>query len=245
MRIRGMMAAGLVIGLHPAFAADFDARRAPYAYGYERPAYDWSGFYAGVNAGYVTASASAGVTVGGVTLDIPKTLDGAVGGVQAGYNWHDKHLLLGLEADVQASSQRNDFVQSAFGVTASLTNTIPWFATARGRLGVTLDQWLAYVTGGVAIAGIKSEGSATIAGITQSISVFEPQASWVLGAGVETALWSSRWTAKAEYIYIDSIDFSSNTLGLTTRSHATNSILRAGVNYRFGQPAPPPAGPRY
>ena len=229
----------LLIGAQPVFAADYGTRRPPYTSYAAAPAYDWSGFYAGVNAGYVTSSASAGVTVGGVTLDMPKTLDGAVGGIQAGYNWHHQHILLGVEADIQASSQRSDFVQSAFGVTASLTNSIPWFATARGRLGFTLDQWLVYATGGVAIAGVKSEGSATVAGFTQSVSIFEPQASWVIGGGVETALWGSRWTAKAEYIYIDSIDFSSNTLGLTTRSHATNSILRAGVNYRFGGPSAP------
>jgi len=40
------------------------------------------------------------------------------------------------------------------------------------------------------------------------IRVFEPQASWVLGAGVETALWASPWTVKAEWLYISSIDFS-------------------------------------
>ena len=45
---------------------------------------------------------------------------------------------------------------------------------------------------------------------------------------------------KAEWLYISSIDFSSNWLGLTTRSEANNSILRLGLNYRFGQPGGPP-----
>ena len=237
--IAGALALSALMG--PALAADYGTRRAPYAYqGAEKPAYDWSGFYAGINAGYAGSNTNAGVTVGGVTLNVDQSLDGMIGGVQAGYNWQNRYLLLGLEADIQASSQENDFVRTAFGVTASLQNSIPWFATGRGRIGFALDQWLVYATGGVAIAGVKSEGWATVAGVTQTIRVFEPQASWVVGAGIETALWATPWTVKAEYLYISSIDFSSNSLGLTTRSDATNSILRLGANYRFGQPSAPP-----
>ena len=204
------------------------------------PAYNWSGFYAGINAGWAGSNANAGITVGGTSFDVTQSLDGMIGGVQAGYNWQYNYLLVGLEADIQASSQQNDFTRSASGVTASLANSIPWFATGRGRIGFAFDQWLLYGTGGVVVASVKTEGWATVSGVTQSIRVYEPQASWVLGLGVETALWASPWTLKGEWLYISSIDFSSNWLGLTTRSEANNSILRLGLNYRFGQPSGPP-----
>jgi opacity protein-like surface antigen len=60
-------------------------------------------------------------------------------------------------------------------------------------------------------------------------------AGWTLGAGVEWAFWD-RWSAKAEYLYID---FGNGpTVALTpaftlTTNHLTDNIGRVGVNYRF------------
>ena len=58
---------------------------------------------------------------------------------------------------------------------------------------------------------------------------------WTLGGGLEWAFWD-RWSAKAEYLYID---FGNGpTVALTpaftlTTNHLTDNIGRVGVNYRF------------
>ena len=35
-------------------------------------------------------------------------MDGAIGGVQAGYNWQNDRWVFGVEADIQASGQKGD-----------------------------------------------------------------------------------------------------------------------------------------
>lgn len=213
----------------PAAAADLFTPRAP-AFG----PYNWSGFYLGANAGFGTSHATGSVSAGGLSLSAADDLDGAIGGIQAGYNWHAGFLLFGLESDFQFSSQEHSFTTSAAGVTLTTVNSIPWFATMRGRAGFTLDQWLVYATGGVAFSEIESEASASVAGATSSVTASSPQAAWVLGAGIETALWSSNWTGKIEYLHIDSVEVSTTRLGINANAHATNDIVRLGVNYRFG-----------
>src|SRR5262249_23012685 len=78
-------------------------------------------------------------------------MTGPIGGIKAGNNWKNGNSLAGIEADSQGSGQRGtrDFVTSfnnsteADGVTQgtaaiSIKERMPWFGTARGRLG-----WLA------------------------------------------------------------------------------------------------------
>jgi outer membrane immunogenic protein len=210
-------------------AADFARRR-----GLPDLPYDWSGFYIGANLGYGHASATTNVEVGGLTLNDSSNLKGFLGGVQAGINWQSGHLLLGTEGDLQATDLRHNVVASAPGLSANLTDRIPWFATVRGRIGYAHDQWLLYATGGLALSEIKTTGTVTTGGVTTSIGPYEAQPAWTIGAGVETALWSSNWTTKLEYLYIDSLDIQLTTLGITTRSRASNNVIRVGLNYRFG-----------
>src|SRR5437870_2119879 len=107
LRVGGMAALAAVL-VTPALAADYIPRRAPYAAPMASPAYNWSGFYGGINAGWAGSHANAGITLGGTSFDVTQSLDGMIGGVQLGYNWQYNYLLVGLEADIQASSQQND-----------------------------------------------------------------------------------------------------------------------------------------
>jgi outer membrane immunogenic protein len=217
----------------PATAADMRRGYARPSYA-PSPAYDWSGFYIGGNLGYAWSDASAGATVGGLSLDATQSLHGAAGGIQGGVNWQVGMGLVGVEADFQLTSQEKDFAYAAPGVTASGFNRLPWFGTLRGRAGIVVDQWLVYGTGGLAFTQMKTTGNATLGGTPVAINFSEPQAGWVIGGGIETALWGSNWTAKIEYLHFNSIDFTLPAAGATTRSHATNDVVRLGVNYRFG-----------
>ena len=104
---------GLTAG---ALAADLPSRRAPAPY-VAVPVFTWTGFYAGVNAGYgfdVGRATQGPFPLGGNvgtnpalpagTIVTPGTRggrDGFVGGGQVGYNYQFGNFVLGVEADIQ------------------------------------------------------------------------------------------------------------------------------------------------
>jgi len=87
-------------------AADMPVLKAPM----RAAAYDWTGFYLGVNGGgspglsstdVVFTSNSFLVGPGPVALGpTSQFLVGGLGGVQAGYNWQTNATVVGLEADI-------------------------------------------------------------------------------------------------------------------------------------------------
>ena len=68
------------------------------------PAFDWSGFYAGVEAGYGAGSSDA--TVPGTHLAFSP--DSAIGGVQIGYNVMLDKVVLGIETDIAYTNAEDD-----------------------------------------------------------------------------------------------------------------------------------------
>jgi outer membrane immunogenic protein len=162
-----------------AFAADMPvkAMKAP------PPAYlGWTGWYVGVNAGYIdsvgkTNTDATIVTAGTAAnaLDIATTAtnqfnngpDGFLGGVQAGYNYQfSPSFVAGVEADIQGTTLRRDFSSTVAAgqpffptwvTTTSVSNRLDYLGTVRARVGVTPTQnLLIYSTGGLAYGGVRS-----------------------------------------------------------------------------------------
>lgn len=80
-----------------ALAADLPRKTAPVAPAYSRvPTFTWTGFYAGVNAGY----GFGGFT--GRGSGIFKDPSGFIGGGQIGYNHQINQMVIGVEADLQS-----------------------------------------------------------------------------------------------------------------------------------------------
>jgi outer membrane immunogenic protein len=262
-------ASAAIIGLlasRSAGAADIPAPvyKAPVAVA----VYNWTGFYLGGNAGI-----SAGVAPLTQTTAVPPfppdinnqsthSAFGAIGGLQAGYNWQAGKSVLGIEGDFQLSGQRSDptcltFCDFNFQTPTqiqfdSVAQRIPWFATLRGRLGYAAGPTLFYLTAGAAFADIKTTyGTTEFAAFNGTIS--DSRVGVAIGGGVEAAL-SGNWTAKVEYLYLDfgsvSETFRYNAPGggfgppgpipivSVVSGNVSDHILRAGVNYRFGDPAP-------
>jgi len=217
-------------------------------------AYDWSGFYAGVNAGYgvgsnpVTMSFTPAIYGGNQPTLGPA---GALGGVQAGYNWQIDRFVLGLEGDVQASAMKQsicfDFCRPA--VTLRTGQELSWFATLRGRAGITAGPALLYLTGGAAFTTVKTTIASVLDPSPATGGRFsEGKVGWVAGGGLEAAL-GGRWTAKVEYLYMDfghvshaAYDpflgpSSPELFDIAVRQH----VVRAGVNYLFNAPEAGPA----
>jgi outer membrane immunogenic protein len=241
----------------------FAAQAADMAPIYKAPApvpyYNWTGFYAGVNAGYSVARDSnqfnefafpfPGQELGEFYKTSPA---GFVGGAQLGYNWQNGNWLVGFETDFQGTGQRDSACVNLceFGIPGILgtvnsivTQKLPWFGTVRGRLGATFDRTLFYVTGGLAYGRVDTSISLVDGAFTSVTSASTTRAGWTAGAGVEAALWGN-WTGKIEYLYVDlgsqtlfppNVARVSDTVSLNLRDH----IVRLGLNYRFG----PDAGP--
>ena len=257
--IRGIAVSALliVVPLSVANAADMALKAPP-----PPPVVDqWTGWYAGLNLGGSWGNSSTSYTVPALApFSTSQHMDGVVGGGQIGYNWQfNKNWLFGLEADIQGTGQRGTAalptVSGTFGVvalfpfttTASLEQKLPWFGTVRARLGVEpTNNWLLYVTGGIAYAEIRNIGTisnttttgAGTATVTATATVNNDRAGWTVGAGSEW-MFATQWSAKLEYLYMDYGRFSDGFIGsgafptVAINSHVTDNIVRAGVNYHF------------
>ncbi len=165
------------------------------------PVFSWTGFYAGVHAGYGTGDGNAasvnpaallalfpGVNNLTSTASAPFTLtpeqSGWLGGLQAGYNWQSGHVVAGVEADVsiariggQASGSyalRPVFLVGDFDNytgTVRVTQDIDYLGTLRGRLGYANDNWLLYATGGLAWAHVQASLDSSHTRLTNNLLI--------------------------------------------------------------------------
>ena len=233
-----------------ATAADFPPRypvsRAPiYA-----PVYNWTGFYLGGNAGYGWARASGDLTLGGglfgpVTVTSSGSdLSGGIAGGQIGGNLQTGGLVIGIELDLQWSGQKKDNVFACgAGCAFNEQFKVNSFGTARGRVGAAINDVLPYVTAGVAWTSARYNVTSTLLGTTFNvIDLSNTRLGWTVGGGVEAAIARTNWTAKLEYLYIQTDNFTANapipTLfgggTVIANTKVQDHVLRAGINYRFG-----------
>jgi outer membrane immunogenic protein len=218
MKSRSVLLAATILSLagSSAFAADLPVKA--YRPVTPAPVMTWTGFYAGLNAGYGWANVS--VSGSGSSSD----LDGFVGGGQIGYNWQTGPLVIGLEGDFQGSAQSTS--DSALGITVD--QDLRWLATLRGRLGYASGPWLFYVTGGAAWLNYQLTVSAGGA----SVDADDTKGGWTLGGGVEW-MFAPKWSAKLEYLYVDTGDTNVTLGGFNFDGRAKDNLVRVGINYHF------------
>jgi outer membrane immunogenic protein len=208
------------------------------------PVFTWSGLYLGVNAGYGWAHGTDTATVTNIFGTFVGTgagdLNGAIAGGQIGWNYQTGSIVLGVEIDAQWSGQKNTTTTGCgFGCALNETVEIDAFGTARGRFGFALDRFLLYSTAGLAWTSAKDSVTASGFGTTLNlVSIQATKIGWTAGAGVEADIVGGL-SAKIEYLYIGTSGISGSapvallggTANVTADIH--NSIVRAGLNYRF------------
>lgn len=184
--------------------------------------YNWTGFYAGLNAGYGFGTSTWSDPAG--TKVKPK---GGMFGVTAGYNWQSGAIVYGIEGDYDWSMMKGS-VACDPGSVCETKNS--YLATFRGRLGYAFDRWLPYLTVGAAYGNIKAHH------LPDELSASKSKLGWTGGVGVEYAFLGN-WTAKVEYLYVDLGSFNTGfpTPTVETVSFKAN-VLRAGLNYKFSGP---------
>jgi outer membrane immunogenic protein len=149
---------------------------------------DWSGFYAGVLAGYgmdrtQTESTSTiippievnpDVFYSGSSMFSQDRIEGLLGGVGAGYNFQHNQFVLGVDGDINFGDL--DKTTSSFGSIriddegeffeigqgTDTTYGIDWYSTFALRAGVTFDGWLVYAKMGAAVGNVSSSSTSSV-----------------------------------------------------------------------------------
>jgi high affinity Mn2+ porin len=235
-----------------AFAADLAA---------PPPAFTWTGFYLGANAGGDLSPGNPAFQsqgFGSSAFDLPANGGakvGFTGGFEGGYNYQIGSLVLGFETDFNyLGNCRNGTVAAppAYAPLGIGSYTLSggcsfYFGTMRGRLGYAFDRALLYATAGIAYGGNRDPGFVNLnppapgnyfaAGASHSA-----RTKYVFGAGLEYAL-SDHWFARAEYLYvnlgrIDQFFLSGAGHGYTSSQFNQNHIFRLGLDYRIDAGAP-------
>ena len=197
--------------------------------------YNWSGFYVGAFGGYKFASVDTDLDATGDfnlfpidrdniqdhSTDNLDTSGGEVGGL-IGFNFQSGCWVFGIEGTGGYMFLRDSFDSGTFFNPTLTDKSIQqafrqtWLATAGGRIGYSIGNWLPYVTGGAAFGDVTYEsrlhnvfGSPTgpyISGDRKD----DTNVGWFVGGGMQYA-FGAHWAIRAQYEFIDlgSVSFDS------------------------------------
>ena len=233
-------------------------------------AYNWKGFYIGANLGGGAGGSNHGSTPSGTSTyyadtdlsDISSasqqklTTNGFTGGIQGGYNYMLGNVVFGVELDFNAFTQSGSSNPTigykccpGFGgdnfFNVRTTVSTDWLLTARPRLGYAFDQFLPYVTGGLAVTDLSAKFRYTDAfdSAQERAQASATKTGWTAGFGFEFGV-TQNWTIKAEYLYVNfGRIFATGIMSVPSipstsvvfRNYADlhSNIGRVGFNYKF------------
>jgi outer membrane immunogenic protein len=226
-----------VVGINAASATDLLAPVYTKAPVMVDPAYNWSGFYLGVHAGYIWGRSR--VFDNGVLTESGAPTDGFVGGLLAGYNRQMGPFVLGLEGDFGWSNAQGHgtVVVPPPPPPPPLppgpnTYRLMWDSHFVGKAGFTSDRWLLFATGGIAIAGFSFQEGVP-PGTPPSNRIPATYLGFSVGGGVEYA-FTHNLLGRLQYIYDDFGGKSYTTAdGGTYRVNLSSQTLRGGLSWKF------------
>jgi outer membrane immunogenic protein len=234
--------AALIVVASPAMPADLRApvlKAPPPAV----PAWSWTGCYLGGHAGGLWAhqkdwtvrtlgGAFFGQSLGG------HDADGWLGGAQAGCDYQFAGgFVIGVQGDYAWADAEGSH-DSAREIGVAYHSKVKSLATVTGRVGYAWDRLLGYVKGGGARERDDYWATTIILGTAYTAQV--TRSGWTFGVGAEYA-FTNALSGFVEYNYYD---FGTRTIGLTPQVAGlgpafvdvteTKSVVRAGLNLRFG-----------
>jgi len=183
-------------------------------------AYDWSGPYVGVQAGYGFGDSRHTDGEGDTTGDF--NIDGFLGGVTAGWNHQADDLVFGIEGDISAADIEGATINNCDGCQSE----IDWLGTARLRAGFAIDSVLLFASGGLAVGGVSAELDGS------EFSGDDTRIGWTAGGGAEWAATESL-SFKVEYLFVDLGSFEYSSAESIDADFDENHIVRAGLNWHF------------
>jgi outer membrane immunogenic protein len=238
-----ILAAAITVGaVAPAAAADLPAR-APASYkapAIVEAAYDWSGFYVGINGGGATsdvdwnADPTPGFASGDEGSHHPS--GGTVGG-QIGYRWQMSNVVFGVEAQGNWADFSGSSLSLLFPGQTNQTR-IDGFGLFTGQIGYAWDRALFYVKGGAAVTDNQYTATATLPPLIGVDTAGDTRWGATVGVGFEYA-FVPNWSFALEYdhLFMGNRDVISPTAFLITDHISENvDLITARINYKFGGP---------
>jgi outer membrane immunogenic protein len=249
-----MASVGVIALAGTAVAADLPSRAPPPVYLPPVPIFTWTGIYVGGQIGYAWGSqhTSFGDNFGDFASFSYNT-SGVIGGAHVGYNLQLNQFVIGLEGDVDGTSQRKSaaiFVNEGgfFPGAANFNTSHNIEGSIRGRLGYAWDRVLIYGTGGVAFGGFNTEVCGNFVGFGGCTSASTTRVGWTVGGGLEYAI-TNNWSIRGEYRYTDfghatvfANGFDNPILGAAgafVNRHFVENRVQVGFSYKFDTFAPP------
>lgn len=211
-----------------ASAADMPARAYKAPPPMIQAAYDWSGFYIGINGGGGFSHNCWDLFDGG--LEGCNDASGGTLGGQVGYRWQMTNWVFGLEAQGNWADFRGTNTSLATGF---LNQTkVDAFGLFTGQIGYAWNNALFYVKGGAAVT--DNQFNVFDVGLIDSAS--ETRWGAVLGVGFEYA-FAGNWSFGLEY---DHMFMGGNNViffnGDVDHINQDVDLFLARVNYKFGGP---------
>jgi len=241
-RLTILAAAAIAIGAAaPAAAADLPARAPAYskAPAVLEAAYDWSGFYVGINGGggisKIDWNADPFPGFAGGDEGSHNASGGTVGG-QLGYRWQMSNVVFGVEAQGNWADFSGSNASLQFPGQTNQTK-IDAFGLFTGQIGYAWDRALLYVKGGAAVTDNNYTATSTIAPIGID-TAGETRWGAAVGVGFEYA-FVPNWSVGFEYdhLFMGNRDVVSPTAFLIADHISENvDLFTARINYKFGGP---------
>ncbi|WP_457798213.1 outer membrane protein [Methylocystis sp. S23] len=182
----------------------------------------WTGFHLGMKMGYGFNASRQHIDSmrfeGGLPTPISEAWSypgpswaGFQGGGEVGYDYQWSNFVVGVETDILGTNMSGGswgvgpiYPGANFAWDGRTDISVPWYGTARGRVGYLVSPtFLVYATGGLAYGGVKRQqyfldSDADIGfGRRQSTSL-----GYTAGAGAEWMV-APNWSLKGEYRYTD------------------------------------------
>lgn len=218
------------------------------------PECNWTGFHIGIHAGWAEGPLNwidsdtsifpdPGADTGGPETLIVQTTSGFIGGLQLGYDYQWRWLVIGAEGEFSYGDVKSDDLQNlGSGNPNHYRSRNDYGGSIAGRVGFAWNKWLFYGKGGGAYAHTKynfDHGNSTF-------KADETRFSPMVGAGIEYMI-NCHWSMKLEYQHAfygtESIDGTNieaaESGGRPSPEHESYDIdtqqnsVRVGLNYRF------------
>ena len=217
-----------------AAAADLPARtytKAPVI----QAAYDWSGFYVGVNGG--GAIGRMNWNADGFGDEGSHDLSGGTVGGQIGYRWQMSSWVFGLEAQGNWAdfTGSNPSLQFLGQTNQTKIDALGLFT---GQIGYAWDRTLFYVKGGAAVTDNKYTAISTLPPLVGVDTAKESRWGAAVGAGIEFA-FAPNWSLGFEYdhLFMGNRDISSPSgFLIVDRIKEDVDLFTVRLNYKFGGP---------
>jgi outer membrane immunogenic protein len=239
-------AAGAIAVTASASAADLAAR--PYT---KAPApmiaaaYDWSGFYTGLNGGGASSRECWTITNDNGNAVTPNSegchdATGGLAGGQIGYRWQAANWVFGVEAQGDWANLTGSNASRTVLIPATNQTKIDAIGLFTGQIGYAWNNVLWYVKGGAAVTDNKYSTFFTATGVEYNQT---SEARWggAVGTGIEIG-FAPNWSVAVEYDHLfmgtRNVTFPATAIAVSRADdiHQNVDMATIRINYRWGGP---------